>query len=475
VKIKEQPMKINQGVRKAWSRRPAFSPKQKLTAEQLNAGLQDGIDRQRILNRAIHGYGVVIGYGLSVRNGGALDLRKGHLELGDGFALDRHGRMLVWKGGWLGMDDIVGDPPERAGTYTLVAHYAVRGPLRDGCAPSGRHFPPWTEEGVVFTLSPDRRRDDCGCPEHPWQRCVGHGEYLHRRNGGLPMKERSVAVSPDVEWYSSEPAQALGSCMDGWEYDPDAQVGVPLAQLEVCDLSGEGNSGDCEPRYGFCPDTAAEVEGVRPLVFRNPLLYELTRCCDVDLPRVEEISWQEWITEGWSTPVPWEAFVGQVTNTKTGFEVWFTKPIDARSLHEASIFVTVFYQDGDASWRSYRMPLAELAPLQRDGQTRGARLVPDQNDWVPSEVTGRQSNLFHGVRIEVTIRGQLLRDDFGRMLDARPMGKECGDGCHARPGDDLVTTFQVGPQHRARAESDQPTLQTTTGTITVTDGEPEGA
>jgi hypothetical protein len=248
-----------------------------------------------------------------------------------------------------------------------------------------------------------------------------------------------------------------------------------LAQVKVCDLTDEdGNSSDCQPRYGFCPDTAPKVVGVRPLVFRNPLLYELTHCCDVDLPRVEKISWQEWIDNGWNTLVSWEAFAGLVDSTQ-GFEVWFTKPLDSGSIHEASIFVTVFYQDGDASWRSYRMPLAKIDPLLRDGKTRGARLVPDQNDWVPSEVTGRQSNLFHGVRIEVTIRGQLLRDDWGRMLDARPIGIDCGDGCQSRPGDDLVITFQVGPQHPARAESDQPTLQTTTGTSTVTDADAEGA
>ena len=35
-----------------------------LTAEQLNAGLEDELMRQRLLNRAVHGYGVVVGFGL---------------------------------------------------------------------------------------------------------------------------------------------------------------------------------------------------------------------------------------------------------------------------------------------------------------------------------------------------------------------------------------------------------------------------
>lgn len=470
-------MKSNHGTeREAWSRRPIFTPRQTLTAEQLNRGLQDELDRQHMLNRAIHGYGVVIGYGLSVCDGDSLDLRHGHLELREGLALDRHGRMLVWEGGWLGMDDIVGERPKEDGTYTLTAQYAVRTPDRDGCYPSGKRRPPWTEEGVVFTLNPDSGDDGGGCPHHPWTRCVGHGEYLHRRNGGLPLTSPSVRESPDVDWYSRKPGPTRDSCRNGWDYDPDPEAGVPLARVKICDLAGgDEGPGDCDPRFGFCPDTAPEVVTVRPLVYRNPLLYELARCCDADLPRVEKMSWQEWTDEGWNVTVPWENFARQVVNTSTGFEVWFTKPLDARSLHEASIFVTVFYQDGDASWRNYRMPLAELVPLERKGRIRGARLVPDQDDWVPSEVTGKQSNLFHGIRVEVTIRGQLLRDDCGRMLDARPIGVECGARCQARPGGDLVTSFQVGPHHRDEGGSDRPYQQTTTDASTVTDGDREGA
>lgn len=469
-------MKTHHGEdRQAWSRRPLFTPRQKLTAEQLNLGLKDELDRQRILNRAVHGYGVVIGYGLSVCGDGSLDLRHGHLELGDGLALDRHGRMLVWKQGRLGMDDIVGELPIKAGAYTLTAHYAVRTPDQDDCCSSARHRPPWTEEGVVFSLDPDCGNDNCDCPDHPWERCVSHDEYLHRRNGGLPLRAASVRESPDVDWYSRTPGPTRDACQDGWDYDPVPEVGVPLARVKICDLTREDERArDCDPRYGFCPDTPPEVVTVRPLVYRNPLLYELTRCCDADLPRVEEISWQDWIHEDWRVRVPWDDFARRVTDHSTGFEVWFTKPLDAKSIHEASIFVTVFYQDGDASWRNYRMPLAKLVPLKREGKIRGARLVPDQDDWVPSEVTGKQSNLFHGIRVEVTIRGQLLRDDCGRMLDARPIGIDCGVSCHARPGGDLITSFQVGPHHRDEAEYDRHIEQTTTEQSTVTDGQPDG-
>src|SRR3712207_2569889 len=102
----------------SWSSRPVFRPRQMLTAEQLNRGLDDEMMRQQLLNRAIHGFGVVVGFGLVVRDDGVLDLDQGCLELTGGLALDRHGRMLHWRGGRIAPDDVVGRPPDCEGPYT---------------------------------------------------------------------------------------------------------------------------------------------------------------------------------------------------------------------------------------------------------------------------------------------------------------------------------------------------------------------
>lgn len=489
--------------RGAWSRRPSYTPRQMLTAEQLNAGLADELMRQRLLSRAVHGYGVVLGFALSVDDDGALDLRRGCLELSGGLALDRHGRMLLWEGGRLGPGDLVGPPPRGPGWYTLCVHYARRAPQDHDCRPGDEAH--WAQDGVVFSLHRGCRGVDRDCPDHPRGRCLSHDEYLGVRTGGLPGDPES----PDVGWLLREPGPMRPTGDDEWEYDPDPSVCVALACVRICDLAAnddpdqppgkddgkdphpddggkephqysedEGKdphqypdqerAGDpgqgpakpdrwhhgehpeprpdpCDPRYGFCPGTKPDTVGVRPFVYRNPLLYELTSCCDADLPRVGSVSWQDWLEGGWSATVPWRAFEERLTSN--GLEVWFTRPLDPRTLHEASIFITAFYQQDDASWLSYRVPLAEVAPLAKDGddgggEAWGARLVLD-DEWLGAEVTGRRSNLFDGARIEITVRGQLLRDHCGRMLDARPPGPECGVRCQSRPGGDLVTAFQV--------------------------------
>lgn len=276
----------------------------------------------------------------------------------------------------------------------------------------------------------------------------------------MPGEFPSVAPSPDVDWFPRKPDPPHALCDGGWAYDPDPRVGVPLACLTICDLTGERSdaqddasedeaadsedaAADCEPRWGFCRGSKPNSIRVRPIVYRNPLLYELTRCCDVELPRIEDISWQAWIDRGWEYQVPWDDFATVMADPSKGFSVGFTKPIDPDTLHEASFFITVFYQDDDGSWRNYRAPVDRLIPVERDGKVRLAQLIPDQGEWLGAEITGKRSHLFDGCRVEVTLRGQLIRDECDRMLDARSIGRKCDSACEARPGDDFVTVFQV--------------------------------
>jgi hypothetical protein len=90
----------------------------------------------------------------------------------------------------------------------------------------------------------------------------------------------------------------------------------------------------------------------------------------------------------------------------------------------------------------------QLVALDEEGDTvRGVRLVPD-SDWLAAEVTGRRSTIFRGARFEVTIRGQLLRDACGRMLDARPLDIPLAERGQERPGGDFVSAFRIARRPR---------------------------
>ena len=426
----------------AWSKRPVFRPRQLLTAHQLNAGLKDEVRREQLLQRAVHGYGVVVGYGLVVDDDGCLVVTGGCVELKGGLALDRHGRMLYWKGGRIAPSDIVGTPPTAAGHYTLSVHFAAHPPEADGCLPFAGERAQWWSEGVVFTLRPECEPVDRRCPTHPEGACVGHDAYVCRRTGARPGPDPGdVPVSPDVGWVLAEPGELCATGLDGWWYDPDPEVCVPIACVEICDLADAG----CEPRYGFATD-APDVCAVRPFVYRNPLLYELVKGCDVRLPRVESISWQDWIDRGWRERIPWTEFADRIA---AGLEIRFTRPIRIPTIHHASIFVTALTHEEDSDyWVSRTLPMGFVAIDEEGDTVRGVRLVPDP-DWLEAEVTGRRSSLYGGARFEVTIRGHLLRDACGRMLDARPLDIAPAERGHERPGGDFVSVFRVARRHRA--------------------------
>ena len=436
------------GGTRTWPRRPHFAPNQRLTAQQLNAIMDDELRRQRLLTRALHGHGVVFGYALTGENG-HLVLKDHCIDISCGLIIDRHGRDLYWPGGLLCVRDIVNKQPDCDGWYVLQAHYAQRHDPPDGCGPCSSDAVQWLEQKVVFTLSPWCPEANWDCPQLPQDQCISLRDYVCGRTGS---ETGPVPRADDLKWACSEPGSLCDTPCGEWQYDREA--GIPIACVVVCDVRPK--NAECEPIFGFCP-CEPKVCDVRPYVYRTPLLFDLARDCHIDLARVASLSWEEWLVEG-GQPVSWEKFADQFKPGADGFVVWFTKPIVARTLHDASILLTALIQENDADyWKVRRIPI-KIEPLNElNGLAQGARLCPDE-EWCTSEITQRRSTLCHGALIEFTIRGQMLRDHCGRMLDARPLpprpDSQPGDPFfldpkapgHARPGDDFVAAFRVSPR-----------------------------
>lgn len=437
-----------------WSKRPLFAPRQLLDADRLNAALDDELERQRILNLALHGWGVVHGFGVELRELGRDGQPPRHcLFVGCGVALDPFGRMLRTDNRWLALNDVEGSPPKAGGRYTLVAHHAERldPPDRDSCSSTG---PQWREYDVVYTLRHGCEPPDDGCPPLPEGECLTRTDYVRRRIGsaqGMPGR------AEDLENACERPGSLRATRCGTWCYDPDA--GVPVACLEIrertvvtdttpdADHAKARGGGPSEPDARclviekVCTDECSPV----PHVYRNPLLLELLDCCDVALPRVERVSWPGWAGSGGAS---WGEFSTRIQvvdegRAADGLAIWFTRPVRADTLTTASVLLTVLTQEELADyWTSGRVPI-EVRPLEPVGElARGVQLVADR-EWLAAEVTGRRSSLTDGFRLEITLRGQLLRDDCGHMLDAVPTDLDCAR-CQRRPGDDLIWAFDVG-------------------------------
>lgn len=439
-----------------WSRRPHFAARQLLTAHQLNAANDDELERQRLLNRALHGYGIIYGYGLTVDEHGLVNPDRGCVDISAGLGFDRHGRMLYWGGGLLAVGDIVGPPPDCEGTYTLRVHYAEREDPRDDCGYCDIDHAIWREQGVVFSLTLDWTEADRSCPEHPDGDCISHGEYLCQRTGGMSGPEhKTVPPAEDLQWVDTAPGPLHKTVNGEWRYDPRLEVAIPVARLEVCDRTKNDEYSseyepDCDPIYEFCRSRSDACQ-VRPLVYRNPLLYELLNCCDVDAARIYAYSWD--VTNWhWPEVAPWDEFVARALadEPEAGFTIRFSKPIHARTIHPGSIFITAMYhEDRTDYWMGQRIPIAELRLLDSDGEyARGVQIIIDRQEWIPAELTGKRSTLDQGFRFELTVRGQLLRDNCGNMLNARPVDIDAAKRCQDRPGGDFLSVFEVGPRSR---------------------------
>lgn len=433
---------------KEWTKRPHFAPGQRLSAEALNAIMGDELRRERLTRVALHGYGVVFGYGFtrqdaayspadpshddcgcSDRDHRRLKLTDHRIEIACGLILDRHGRDLYWPGGQLGVHDLVGPDPDQAGCYVLKAHYAERHHPPAGCGPCPTDHVQWIGQGVVFTLAWCKECPKCEHhPKCPPANCTTLCDYVCERTGS---EYGVIPPARDLETICAEPGQLCESRCGRWWYD--AEAGVPIACVHVQSVVPE----HCGPKYGF-RDDPPEICSVRPFVYRTPLLYELIRGCHIDLARVERLSWKV------NQQISWDEFTELFDPQKSkGFQIFFTKPIRNATLHPASIFLSAVVQEHRAGYfETARIPL-KVEYLNSNGDfASGVRLVLHP-DWVRNEVEDEDSWLDRGASIELTIRGQLLRDECGRMLDARSFDVADKWSGQNNPGGDFVAFFRV--------------------------------
>jgi hypothetical protein len=427
------------------SKRPRYFSDQLLTADILRAE-QEFLRRQQWqLHRSLLGSGVV--HGLMVSAAGA-EQAAGCLKIGPGLAIDRWGRLLeVGRAGELiCLEDVVcpGARVPEPGVYTLLVHYAERPwPVpRDPCCPPDDQQACWTCSGVAFSLVKGcAEHDPCACPGVDC--CLDACSYVCRRQGS---SAGGVEPAPELGCAMDCPPPLCDRC-DGWHWDPEA--GVPLACVELCEPEG---SPSCDRKPLLRPADHDPCK-IRRHVYRNRQLFELIRECHLERPRLERPSWlRDW--DGVGLPeISWADFARQCQDPEGGFPLWFNRHLRADGIHEASILLTAVTKETRTDYReARRVPLARIVRcevIEHAGTefVRGVRLMPSA-DWLGAEIDDEESTLFYGPVIELVLRGAMLRDHCGTMLDARPPGAPEGPE-HARNGDDLVIAFRVERKPRA--------------------------
>lgn len=398
-----------------------------------------GIERRRLLNRAIHGWGVVYGFPVAPDDEGGGFL----LKIGEGLALDKYGRELShscrsfrWKE-FITLDpppSAVQPDPDKPRRWLLRAHYAEKKAapvtVRDSC----RHE--WTEwdqtcETVRFSIQlvppggvPSAKSDDCSQTKKSSE-CETPDQLICKT-----LADLCVASDPGRLQSRDEP--------DGPVF-VDLDHGVPLALLE--------RGGD---------DQAFKVVDAcapRRLVKRNDLLFDLIRARD--LTHISAIGWSAWHES--EAEIPFDDFVAALDANGDGdapdalrFDIEFSAPVRPPSRAEDCFAMTILIPDEEGGWwRSLRAPIDEaLWSGQDDASPELFRRVSlgFNADWLREAVRGRYT-MFRGrsTRVEIEIRGDLILDCHGRAVDANANGRQAPPTGNGTPGGVFLSTFHVGP------------------------------
>ena len=452
------------------------------------------LGRRQLLNRAIHGWGVVYGY--AVKPVPAKDAytedKSGWLEIGAGLALDECGHELLQaRPILLRMEDVIlldgkgariERPPDGSfqpratqnqpaqpteACWLLSAHYAEQseGPVRinDPCS-CERHEWDRVCEVVRFSL---RRVDcaqccdtfdcelECGCCSGPC--CEPHARETSKDSVGRDSatNEHKAQTNPvhrggcgclceHLTGLSDVDCGGLCPIEDPCAHiRADLRHGVPLACVQV-------REGDCD---NWVFDGRIEACGPRRLVKRNDALFDLIRGCD--LTRISAIGWADWHRS--EKLIGWKEFMasfGAETGPESGRNVtakyWveFSRPVRDDTVRADCFSMTVIVNEDEAGWGvPRRVPILDVeksaAPDTPAGFVTRATLVVDAPS-VDDAIESRKTIFNHDTSaVEIEVRGDFIVDCNGQTIDANAIGLSPAPTGNGTPGGTFFSSFHV--------------------------------
>lgn len=447
-------------------RRNRYYANKRLTPDTYEVEQDYHVERRRLLNRAIHGWGVVYGYAFGTRDG---DRCSGSgerlLTIDAGLALDECGRELV-QARRVELD--VAD----ALLFDAKGGYVER-PPGARCGRGGEV--PWSDDDAKRCflvrvhyaerlIAPVAQRDPCQCERQEWDQVCETVRYSL-----MPI---DCAQCCDPQTCGLDCECSRGPCCPEGDATPTGRGGCRclcehLLTLDptpgCCALTAVGKSLRVDLRHGVplacvhlqrdeCGDwTFLEVVdecGPRRLVKRNDLLYDLIRGCD--LTRIEAVGWAPFHRA--ETPVTFPEFAASLDGTQSGdvtvtrdYWVEFSKPVQIATVNRDCFTFSAIFREFEGGWGEVlRVPIGvrwdEDAKVK--GCTRRVCLVVD-SAWLHDAVHDNSRFEQYTTRIEITVRGDYLLDCNGQAVDANARGRSAAPTGNGVPGDTYVSTFQV--------------------------------
>ena len=436
-----------------------------LTASDYRLEQAYGIERRRLINRTITGWGVARGFALELDEDDS-GAPTGKLHCGSGLALDRHGRELVRRtSGAITAKEIIllnndgqpSDAPQDGASpyYLLQAHYAERrqGPVRAGnICDCGKQEWNYLSETVIFSLLPlndsmqlnDVARpgcEKCGCAHN-----AGAAEDRYACLCDWTMQK--LATADDAGTWNGDVCYRLG--------DP-----VPLAIVTVS-FDHCNHARFDEPMDACLP---------RRIIKTNDALFDLIRGCD--LTGIKNLSWAPWH----DTVVGWKDFEDQFppqsANPRgnrdkavdTKFEITFSRAVNPDTLRASCVSFRVYVAEAAGGWlQLWHVPIAGLKvrALDEASGLPTSAIIQVKSGWNDDEVWGASSVFGRQTRVEIEIRGDLILDCHGQAVDATCAGPTKLPSSNGTPGGTFISTFNLCAEGVTAAPGDNPQQATRT-------------
>jgi hypothetical protein len=439
------------------------------------------VERRQLLNRAIHGWGVVYGY--------RIDNVGGFLKIKPGLALDRCGRELLETDCvTIDAQDIAildecgkiinchealapdaqkdrysSEQPERL-CWLLSVHYAERKTARVLVQDSCRcEHDEWdhTCETVFYSLRRIKCSEchknfecelDCDCNSaesgHTEGRENDSESKRSERGGHQCLCEHLAELDPGGECGC---LKTVGDC--GKRIKVDLSNGVALACVKLVELEGR------------CAFGKVESCGPRRLVKRNDLLFDLIRGCD--LTRIIDFGWKEWhrkfpkqllvdLLDVEHDSMPFDEFAavldpagpGEAMYVMKNFNVKFSRQVRVDSLRPNCFAMNVISFEREGGWwQTLRVPIVRVDAYpepELDSSLADGAIIAVEGSWLDDAVRGRAS-LFknQSVIVELEMRGDFIMDCNGQPIDANSIGLIGVPSGNGSPGGTFLSTFIV--------------------------------
>lgn len=445
----------------------------RLTPAALQTEQAYNIQRRRLINRSIHGWGVVRGFDDLEPNAQGFVISKG-------LALDQCGRELCRievgtieydkiiffnkKGKKISVEDFENldnywNPSECSdlrnekdgsgnllSSWLLSAHYAevnMNHVAGDPCQPCSSQ---WDHvcETVRFSLR------EMGCKE-----C---NDEENRKTKDDTKSSQTDDSLDDDETHRSP--RCLCELSKKWEFSLD-QCDSLCEHEEPCGgiISVDYDNPvplTCIKFYGENDPLKNEeikfVEfdhcGPRQLVKHNELLFDLIPSCD--LTTISKIGWFDWHRK----EVDLEEFIqgfktdnGQYISEK--FTMEFSREVDVGSLNFDCFSMTVLFHDTNSGWwKPHRVPIVDLKmdpDSENNGLTKSVQLVFD-NKWGKDELNNEGYSTFdNGVspRVEIEVYGDFIIDRNGQPVDANAVGLRAVPSGNGSPSGTFRSSFTI--------------------------------